>query len=272
MSEANLKAIRAHIDAGRGPSDPPASWVKPFVWRPPCEIPPREWLYGGHYVREYVSATLAPGGAGKSGLAVAEALAMATGRGLLGKLPTDRFKVAYWNGEDPEVETERRVAAAMMRFGLVREDVEGWLWTGSGREHGLTIALQTKEGTTLSAPDVEKVETYCRANALDCLIIDPFVSSHKVPENDNGAMDEVVKAWGGIAGRTKCAIELVHHTRKIGGGEITAEHGRGAVGEGSQPDEPGRSRPRRPRIAAALLPSRRRQGEPSTPLGPERLV
>ena len=35
----------------------------------------------------------------------------------------------------------------------------------------------------------------------DVLIIDPFVSSHEVPENDNGAMDRIVKEWGRVAQR-----------------------------------------------------------------------
>lgn len=67
------------------------------------------------------------------------------------------------------------------------------------------------------------------ARKIDVLIVDPFVSSHRVNENDNGAIDLVAKAWGALADQCNCAIELVHHTRKLGGEEGTSENARGAV-------------------------------------------
>src|SRR5690242_2443224 len=83
----------------------------PFVWRDPATIPPRAWLYGRHYIRKFVSCTIAPGALGKSSLVLAEAIAICTGRPLLGIAPTERTNVWYWNGEDPQEETERRIAA-----------------------------------------------------------------------------------------------------------------------------------------------------------------
>lgn len=59
--------------------------------------------------------------------------------------------------------------------------------------------------------------------------VDPFVSSHRVSENDNGAIDLVSKQWAKIADATGCAIDLVHHVRKLNGAEITVEDSRGAV-------------------------------------------
>lgn len=44
--------------------------------------------------------------------------------------------------------------------------------------------------------------------------VDPFVKSHKVIENDNGAIDDVVTEWAHIADECNCSIELVHHVRK----------------------------------------------------------
>lgn len=65
---------------------------------------------------------------------------------------------------------------------------------------------------------------------IDAVIIDPFVSCHEVGENDNTAMDMIVKEWGRVADRGNCAVHLVHHTRKMGGveSEVTAESSRGA--------------------------------------------
>jgi hypothetical protein len=63
------------------------------------------------------------------------------------------------------------------------------------------------------------------------LIVDPFVSSHKVPENDNGAIDTVAKTWSGMAKVCSVAVELAHHIRKPTSGsasEITVDDARGA--------------------------------------------
>jgi hypothetical protein len=48
-----------------------------------AKIPKRQWLYGRHYVREYVTATVAPGGGAKTALKLAEAVSMAIGRSYL---------------------------------------------------------------------------------------------------------------------------------------------------------------------------------------------
>ena len=65
------------------------------------------------------------------------------------------------------------------------------------------------------------------AKRIDALLIDPFVSCHEVPENDNTAIDMIAKEWGRVADRANCAIGLAHHTRKTADGEATAEASRG---------------------------------------------
>jgi hypothetical protein len=186
-------------------------------------------MYGFHYIRQFVSTTIAPGGLGKSSLTLVEALAMATQRNLLGVMPNEPAKVWLWNGEDPFEETERRLAAACRRYGITRTEVEGRLFLDSGRDTEIIVARQTRDGARVAVPAVEQVIATIRANQIDVLIVDPFVSSHQVAENDNGAIDTVVKTWGRIAGACNCSIELVHHARKTGGSEITVEDGRGAV-------------------------------------------
>ena len=66
-----------------------------------------EWLYGDHLMRNLASATIAPG---KSSLVLAEAIAVATGRDLLGIKPRQRCRVWCWNGENPADEIDRRTA------------------------------------------------------------------------------------------------------------------------------------------------------------------
>ncbi|WP_269514134.1 AAA family ATPase [Brevundimonas subvibrioides] len=208
---------------------PLGQFVRPFVWRDPATMPRRQWVYGRHLIRRFVSATFAPGGVGKSALVLSEAMAMASGKPVLGIRPRERLRVGYWNGEDPFEETERRALAASLLHDLYRDDLEGWLHLGSGREDEVIIAEQGPSGATILGPNVEAVLDTIRTLRLDVVIIDPFVSSHRVTENDNNAIDLVAKRWGKIADVTNTAIELVHHTRKTNGAETTVEDGRGAV-------------------------------------------
>jgi len=212
------------------PPKPKGLQATAFAWRDPKTIPPRKYLYGGHLIRKFGSAKFAPGGVGKSILALTEAIAMATGRALLGVAPSQRCRVWYWNGEDPLEETERRVAAICLHFGIAKEELEGWLFIDSGREQEIILAVQNpKTGATIAKPVVESLIDTMLDNEIDVLIIDPFVSSHRVTENDTMAMEMVAKQWTKIADETDAAIELIHHTRKTGGAEATVEDGRGAV-------------------------------------------
>jgi hypothetical protein len=209
---------------------PKALIATPYVWREPASIPRREFVYGQHLIRKFASAKFAAGGVGKSILALTEALAMATGRPLLGITAPKRLRVWYWNGEDPRDETERRIAAICKHFRIAAEELEGWLFIDSGRDQEIIIAEQTpKAGAIIAKPVVKSLVDAILDNEIDVLIIDPFVSSHRVTENDNMAMELVAKKWTAIADETNAAIELIHHTKKTGGAEATVEDGRGAV-------------------------------------------
>ena len=201
----------------------------PFSWVDPGTIPPRLWLYGRHLIRRFVSVTVAPGGVGKSSLTICEALAMVSGKRLLGEWVAERLRVWVLNLEDPRDELQRRVIATALHHSVSSEDLEGRLFLDSGRERGLCTATQTRDGVLINTPEVEALVSEIKARGIDVLVVDPFVSSHQVNENDNGAIDRVAKEWGRIAERCNCAIELVHHTRKLGGEEATSENSRGAV-------------------------------------------
>ncbi|GJD52698.1 hypothetical protein OPKNFCMD_5464 [Methylobacterium crusticola] len=212
-------------DEGRfplaGDPAPPRQPIRatPFSWVDPKALPPRRWLYGRHYIRQYATATIAPGGLGKTSLALVEAVAMATGRSLLGAEPRKRLRVWYWNGEDPQDEVQRRIAAVCVHYDIGREELEGRLFLDSGRNTPIVIAQRVGDHTQVQRPVVADFVSEIRSKQIDVTIIDPFVSCHDVPENDNGAIDKVTKAWAGIAGQTNSAVELVHHVRKASAGQ-----------------------------------------------------
>lgn len=201
----------------------------PFTWTDPAAIPPREWLYGRHLIRKFVSVTVAPGGVGKSSLLIAEALALTTGKPLVGQWVGSPLRVWLWNLEDPRDELQRRIQAACQHYGLSPADIGDRLFIDTGREQELCTAVTTRNGAQIVRPAIDNLTAELTANAIDVLIVDPFISSHQVAENDNPAMDMVAKEWGRVADRTRSAIELVHHTRKLSGDvEVTAESSRGA--------------------------------------------
>lgn len=217
------------------PEDKPEAPPKPpihataYAFPEPSAIPTRKELYGRHYYRKFISATVAPSGVGKSSLEIIEALAMASNKPLLGVQPKGASRVWMWNGEDPRDELERRIAAAMMHYGLTREDIGDRLFIDTGREMELILAMEGRDGARIATPVVDAIVATMQLNRIDVFQVDPFVSSHRVSENDNGAIDLVTKQWAKIADRTGAAIELVHHVRKLNGGEITVEDSRGAV-------------------------------------------
>jgi len=195
----------------------------PFVWRDPSEIEPRSWLFDKRLIAKNVSLTVSPGGLGKSSLSIVEALAMASGKPLLGSSPARPLRVTLWNGEDPHDELERRLNAARLHYDLSVEDLGERLTVDSGRSLPICIASAMGGAAVVGRGQVEAIVSALGSAETDVLIIDPFVTTHQVSENDNGAINAVVSAWREIADRTGCAVELVHHSTKLGGARGTSE-------------------------------------------------
>lgn len=201
-----------------------------FIWRDPQSIPPRRFLYARHFARGFVSVTAAPGGLGKSSLELAEAIAIGTGRGLLNVVPWERAPVWYLGLEDPIDEYERRVAAVALYYDIPGDEIEAALFLDSGRDQNFVVAVEERTGAKIVEPIVEAIIENVRRHEIGLIIVDPFVASHAVSENDNAKLEKVTRAWARIANETNCAIELVHHFRKNsgGGGEPTVDDVRGA--------------------------------------------
>jgi hypothetical protein len=199
----------------------------PFKWRSPDKIPPRDWLYGDILIRKFISMTVAPGGVGKSSLISVETLAQVTGRNLLGEKPSGELRVWLWNLEDPGEETERKIHAAALHYGIGEADTGGRLFVDSGRDQRLVVAVTERNAPTIVRPVIRALVEQIRLRGIDVVVVDPFVSCHEVPENDNTAQDMVVKEWGRVAEEGNCAVHLVDHTRKANGAEVTTESSRG---------------------------------------------
>lgn len=225
---AKTAGNRPHMPPG---SDPDSISAKAFEWQAPESLPERPWLYGRLILRGSVTTVVAPGGSGKTTFIIGTALAMVLGRNMLGhSVRNGPLRVWIWNLEDSGDELARAIIGAMKHWEATPGDIVERLFVNSGLDGDqLCIATQTREeGPRITGPVVEALKAELGAKGIDVLIVDPFVSSHMVSENDNMAIDRVVKQWSNIAAEMSCAVVLVHHTRKAHGQELDAESARGA--------------------------------------------
>lgn len=199
--------------------------------RAPGEIPPRAWLYGRRLIRGFVSVMVAPGGVGKSALALGQAVCLATGRAFLGEAVHQSCPAWVFNLEDPADETDRRLAALMLRHDIPAHAIAGRLFLHSGRTRGLVMAELDEAGFgRVAHPDRAAVTAEAQARGIGLIVVDPFVKCHRLDENSNAQIDAAIIAWAEIAEAARCAVLLVHHVRKGAGanGMADVEAARGA--------------------------------------------
>jgi hypothetical protein len=181
----------------------------------PAQIPPRRWLYGRSYIAGFLSMLVAPGGAGKSALAVVEAVAMASGRELLaGEQPVRPVRVWFHNAEDDVTEMARRLAATLMHFGQTNADLNANLFLTSGRDLKLQLARTGCDGPEIVPGVVDALVERLVAAKIDVLILDPLGALHTLPENSNEAANLLLGALREVAHRADVALMILHHAGK----------------------------------------------------------
>lgn len=178
-------------------------------------IPRRRWLVGSFAIRGHLTVLVAPPGAGKSTLGIALAVAGVSGRGeIVGETVHETIKAWVWNNEDDRNELRRRLAAIMQQWNVAPADLRGKLGLNSGSERPLVIAKATKDGAVVRLPDIEAIIERVQAEGIGLLIVDPFVETHEVDENNNAQIKAVAAMWREVARRGDCAVVIVHHTGK----------------------------------------------------------
>jgi hypothetical protein len=148
--------------------------IRSMPWIEEKDIPLRGWLYGRDYIRQFVSATIAVGGGGKTSLLMGEMLAMVSGRSLLGVQPKQKLRVWYWNGEDTIDELHRRFVAARKHFKLTPEDIGNRLFIESGHDRPLAIAVEDHRRTIVNEPLVRELIRTLKENAIDVMVMGAY--------------------------------------------------------------------------------------------------
>jgi AAA domain len=193
------------------------------------ELPaPREWLLGNVFARKFMSSLLAEGGVGKTATRYAQLLSLATKRQFTGEYVFQRCRVLIVSLEDDAEELKRRILAAMLHHKVERSELKGWLFLAApGGTRGKLMTTDPKGNTTIG-PLAAHIEKVIRERNIDIVSIDPFVKSHKVEENNNGGIDEVVQVLTDLSVKYNFAIDAPHHTSKGTADPGNANRGRGA--------------------------------------------
>lgn len=184
----------------------------------PKNIPPRPWLLGRRLMCGQVTAVISPPSGGKSMDSTLIAVSIATNTPLTHERIYRPGRVWQINNEEPEEEMLRRLSAVSLKYGIDRKLMEENILINSGINSSLVIARKDARGCVAFNDEVvNSIIRQINEHEIVCLIVDPFISTHEVEENDNSMIDKVVTKFLHIANVTGCAILLPHHTRKMSG-------------------------------------------------------
>ena len=196
-------------------------------------LPVREWVVGRRLQRGFITAMFAPGGVSKSMFSLLSAFSVASGKSYTGESLEQQGKVWIINNEDDEPEQLRRLAG-IAKHHAVDDSVLNNISLSCGYGNPYVTSTVDKDGNVVHHPNAEKIIAEAKANKVNYIIIDPFISIHQSDENDNNSIQKAVDVLKHIAKEANVAIELVHHTRKAAGGKESEEHaGNADAGRGA---------------------------------------
>jgi hypothetical protein len=200
--------------------------AKPFVWKDPRTLPRRNPILGKFWPG-FLSATVGAGAIGKSSRIVVDALEIASGHSLFHPSRPPQ-NVWLWNLEDPLIEMEKRIEAAMLHYRIKPEETQGRLFL-NGRDTPLKLAHMAYGSIRIDPTAVDEMIDMIRTFQIAVLFLDPLRNAHRITENDNTQLGVVCDMLIDIANATSCAIDIAHHPRKAANGteEITIDDARG---------------------------------------------
>jgi RecA-family ATPase len=167
----------------------------------------------GFYVGT-VGALVAPGGTGKSFLALELAMAVASPLADIASFnPVNHGRVLYLNAEDIYLEIGRRLAWLGERISPeAKEQLKDNLVIASATGALMDLSIKpdvAEKGIT----DIEQlVESF---GGFRLIILDTLTRFHSLEENNNGQMSQLVSQLEYLAKHTGAAILFLHHTNKI---------------------------------------------------------
>ncbi|MCU4180672.1 helicase RepA family protein [Bosea sp. BH3] len=116
--------------------------------------------------------------------------------------------------EDGADELRRRILAARIHHGIERGELKGWLFLAAlGTKDGKLMVLDPKGQPVPGKLGAKLVNTIIN-RGIDLVLLDPFIKTHGVPENNNNGIDEVASIFTAMALSFGIAIDAPHHMSK----------------------------------------------------------
>jgi hypothetical protein len=194
----------------------------------PGSIPPRGWLLGNQFCRQFISSIVAVGGTGKSALRLLQFISLATARELTGQHVFCRSRVLLLSLEDGHDELQRRIAAALKYYNIPRSELSGRLICSTPK---LIARLAEMQGRRRNIGQLyQQLRNSIEQLKPDVVGLDPFIKTHALEENSNGDMNFVCDLLARLAVDYDISVDSPHHTHKGITAPGDADSGRGASG------------------------------------------
>jgi hypothetical protein len=207
---------------------PPLRPEGPRKWKkrmPASKIAPRPWLVGDRLLRGQFAVLAAPGGTGKSSMALATALSVASGAAITGEYLHATGNAWVINNEDPYSELNRRLIALRDYHGVGSKYAGEVFLSGAPETEGqesllLAYKRDPHSDVVIHEETFKYIEGIIAKFGIIYCSMDPFISLISgIDSNDNDAISKVARRVRDIAFKTGCAIEVVAHTNKTTGAE-----------------------------------------------------
>jgi hypothetical protein len=190
--------------------------------------PPRGWLLGTSFCRGFASSLLGDGGVGKTAVRYAQMLSLATKLALTGEWVFERCRVLILSLEDGPDELRRRLRAARLHHKVGQDELKGWLFMDAlGRKDGKLMTLD-QYGRPTPGILAARLERTIVERQIDIVMLDPFIKTHGLAENDNNNIDAVAQILTDVAIKYNIAVDVPHHMAKGPADPGNANKGRGA--------------------------------------------
>lgn len=187
--------------------------------------PPQDFIFPG-LLAGSVGALVSPGATGKSFLMLEAAIAVAGGTDLLGFEPAKAGRVLYFAAEDPTSELIRRVhaiGAHLSPESRIKLEENLFLVDAFGQQNDL---MDNEFRDFL----VEKCQKTNESQAVRLIVFDTVSRVHRLDENSNSDMIQLLGQFENIAARTGAAVIFLHHVSKASANSGTADQQQAARG------------------------------------------
>ena len=135
-----------------------------------------------------------------------------------------------YNVEDDADEQRRRLSAALRQFGRTPMDLAGKIVRCGPTGVGTLLERDLGTGQVGVTPAWNLLDQLLAEQRPDLVILDPLVELHTAEENDNTALRLIIAHLRELAQKHRCALILVHHTRKGAvAGDMDAIRGAGSL-------------------------------------------